>query len=78
MDRVPVTSSTLSAASWFVDQLELEFRSGAVYRYFHVPKHVFSDLLAAKSKGQFFNANIRNCFTFQEVRGASHATRTVL
>jgi hypothetical protein len=39
--------------------LEVEFRSGAVYRYFAVPRRVFEEFLAAESKGSFFNRIIK-------------------
>jgi hypothetical protein len=40
----------------------LEFRDGAIYRYFAVPAAVYDDLLAADSKGSYFNKQIRGLF----------------
>jgi hypothetical protein len=59
--RVPVESTTLVSAGHDANSatLELQFRSGAVYRYFGVPQRVFQDLLQAESKGVYFNQNIR-------------------
>jgi len=42
--------------------LRLEFRSRAVYCYFDVPSNVYQDLMAADSKGAYFNRNIRGRF----------------
>ena len=64
----PLDSSLLAAAAYSAHQtLELEFRSGAVYRYFAVPPIVFRSLLAATSKGAYFNRNVRNNSTYQRV-----------
>jgi lysyl-tRNA synthetase class 2 len=48
-------------------ELEVEFRSGEIYRYGGVPPHSYSDLLAAPSKGGYFNSSIRNRFPFKEL-----------
>jgi len=39
--------------------LEAEFRTGGVYRYFGVPRNVYAALIAAPSKGRFFNTQIK-------------------
>lgn len=40
--------------------LSITFReSGKTYDYYGVPAHVYAAFLAAPSKGQFFNDNIR-------------------
>lgn len=40
--------------------LEIEFRSGAVYRYRNVPEEIFKEMMDAPSKGRFFSTRIRN------------------
>lgn len=66
--RTPVESSLLSSIGYSSDtSLELEFRSGAIYRYFAVPAPVFEALIAAESKGAYFNHNIRNRFRYQRL-----------
>jgi len=61
-------SSLLAAAAYFTDEtLQLEFRNGAVYRYFAVPPKVFQNLIAATSKGAYFNRRIRSSFRYQRV-----------
>jgi hypothetical protein len=47
--------------------LDLEFRSGAIYRYFAVPPAVFQGLIAAESKGAYFNRHVRNRFRCQRL-----------
>jgi hypothetical protein len=44
--------------------LQLEFRSHAVYRYFGVPGSVYAALVAAPSKGGYFNGAIRGHFPY--------------
>jgi hypothetical protein len=46
----------------------LEFRDGAIYRYFDVPAAVYNDLLAADSKGSYFNKQIRGRFRHIRLR----------
>lgn len=70
MTRVAVESTTLAFVSYSLDrsQLELEFRDGAIYRFFAVPPQCFDQLLASGSKGAYFNRYIRNRFRYQQVR----------
>ena len=57
MQRVLVQSTTLASAGHDARAavLELQFRNGAVYQYFHVSRRVYRDLLGAPSKGAYFN-----------------------
>ena len=41
-------------------ELTVVFNDGTSYRYSAVPEHVYDCLLAAPSKGRFFNIEIRN------------------
>jgi KTSC domain len=61
---LPVVSSLLASAAYDADHciLQLEFHSGAVYRYFDVPINTYRQLMAADSKGSYFNHSIRGCF----------------
>jgi len=63
-DSVAVQSRLLAAVAYDHDQtiLQLEFRDGAVYQYFQVPRPLYQDLLQADSKGTYFNRHIRNVF----------------
>jgi hypothetical protein len=64
-----VESSTLTTVAYdrAGQVLQLEFRSRAVYRYFNVPPGVYQDLMAANSKGAYFNRNIRGRFPYQKL-----------
>ena len=62
MHREPVRSDALRSVGYDADRqvLELEFTSGAVYRYFDVPEALYVDLMTAKSHGEFFASHIRD------------------
>jgi hypothetical protein len=63
-----VESSLLASISYSIHaSLDLRFRSGACYRYFAVPQSVFDELLAAPSKGAYFNRNVRGRFRYQRL-----------
>jgi hypothetical protein len=64
-----VESTTLRAVAYDrADQvLCLEFRSRVVYCYFGVPQSVHQDLMAANSKGSYFNRNIRGRFPYHRL-----------
>jgi hypothetical protein len=57
-----VDSSVLAAVAFQRGVLTIRFRTGKVYSYLGVPAPLFQQLLAAESKGSFFNAHIRNAF----------------
>jgi hypothetical protein len=69
MARVELQSTSLHAANYQERDasLELEFRSGAIYRYLGVPEPVYRELLNAESKGQYFNQHIRNRFPYAKI-----------
>ena len=54
--------------------LEVEFRSGEIYRYFDVPQRTYHQLLQAESKGAYLNLNIRKSFSFKRITQTSSAT----
>jgi hypothetical protein len=64
-----VVSTTLSTVAYdrIWNLLQLEFRSGAVYRYFGVSTVVHEALLAAPSKGSYFNQAIRGRYAYVRV-----------
>jgi len=68
---IPVDSTLLASVSYDGAGaiLQLEFRDGAIYRYLAVPVAIHNDLLAADSKGTYFNRKIRNCFPYVCLRG---------
>lgn len=58
--RIAMASTVIAAVAYSPEAaLDVEFTSGAKYRYFAVPERVFRALLIADSKGAFFNRHIR-------------------
>ena len=68
--RQQVHSHALTAVGYSkrLHALEVEFVSGAVYRYTNVPPEIYRDLLGAPSKAQFYDANIRGRFPSVHVK----------
>lgn len=63
---IPVQSSLLASVRYrpLVSILELEFCDGATYQYFDVPAAIYTGLLAAESKGNYFNGQIRGLYQY--------------
>lgn len=72
MLRIQLNSTSLHTVGYLDRQalLELEFKSGAVYRYPGVPAAIYRGLLGAESKGIYFNCHIRNRFSGVQIRSA--------
>ncbi len=70
MERQSVDSSSLQSIGYdtLTQALEVEFHHGALYLYRDVPPNVFEALMAADSKGRFFNANIRERYVHSKLR----------
>lgn len=75
MFRTQLHSTSLKGAAYCSHKalLELEFRSGAIYRFGGVPEATYRELLRAESKGVYFNHHIRNRFPHTKWSGASNA-----
>ncbi|MES1212105.1 MAG: KTSC domain-containing protein [Leifsonia sp.] len=58
--RTPVQSTVIAAVGYDAQTavLEVEFRSGDVYRYFAVPPSVHRGLIEADSPGAYFNKHV--------------------
>ena len=71
IQRAAVESSSIASAGYAPASrlLEIEFRSGAIYRYREVPESVFTAFTAARSKGHFFSTQVRGKYAFDKVRG---------
>lgn len=70
MRREPVDSEALASVGYDRDarELEIEFTSGAVYRYVDVPESVHVGLMTAASHGEFFAHHIRDAgFDFRQL-----------
>jgi len=77
MNIKPVESATLTAIGYDDSQklLQLEFRSQAVYRYAGVPGCVYEELMAAPSKGRYFNEAIRGHYAHSRIGSAGRDQR---
>jgi len=71
MKRVPVRSTAIRSAAYDRDSsvLEIEFITRLVYQYQRVPRALFRALMAAKSKGRFFNEKIKDHFAGRLISG---------
>ena len=69
LKREPVESSGLVSVGYdeASETLEVEFPSGTIYQYYEVPKELYDELMAASSKGRFFNGELRNSFPSDRV-----------
>lgn len=76
MNRQSVDSDSLESVGY--DQvsqtLEVGFRNGGVYQYFHVPKTTYEDLLRAPSKGTYLNRRIKPAYAMRRLDGGAGAT----
>lgn len=73
IERVPVDSSSLVSIGFAREAriLEIQFRSGAIYRYLKVPPMVFEELKKAESKGRYFAQSIRGKYQFYRMEAVS-------
>ena len=73
IERAAVESSSLVSIGFAREArvLEIEFRSGAIYRYLGVPLAVFDGLKKAESKGRYFAQSIRGKYEFQRVEAVA-------
>ncbi len=69
MYRTSVTSTNIRSIGYDRQSaiLEVEFTSGDLYQYFHVPEHLHQQFLHASSHGQFLNDNIRYNYRYQKI-----------
>jgi len=70
MKRETVSSSNLRSIGYDISTqtLEIEFNSGGIYRYSHVPENIYNGLMNAPSHGRYFNYFIKNTYPTKRVR----------
>jgi hypothetical protein len=71
-------ASSVIRGAWYQpdrQELDLLFVSGRHYVYSGVPLLTAQSFAEAKSKGRFYNSQIRNHFNCREVRGRARALR---
>jgi hypothetical protein len=73
LDRIELDSTILAWVRYQPDQhlLQVGLRTGRHYNYFNVPASTYRQLLAAESKGRYYNLHIRNDFPFQRIESRS-------
>jgi KTSC domain len=69
MQRIKIHSSVIRSIGYdrATLTLEVEFKTGQIYRYRPVPRSKLEALKRAESKGRYFNANIRDRYSFVHV-----------
>lgn len=67
--RIPVQSSNLKTVGYdpTSSTLEVEFHSGSVYEYRRVPVQLHVGLMSAPSKGEYFQAHIRDKYPTRRI-----------
>jgi lysyl-tRNA synthetase class 2 len=70
VERTRVTSRVIRSVGYDADVrvLEVELVSDHLYRYREVPPFLYEGLLAAKSKGAFFNRRIARRFEYEPLK----------
>lgn len=69
MVRTSVSSSNIASIGYDPGSqtLEIEFLKSGIYQYFDVPISAHSNLMAAGSHGEYFNANIKGSYRYAKV-----------
>lgn len=69
MNWIAVDSSTISRMAYDEARkvLSVEFKNGSRYEYYDLPAHLFQQMRAAASKGQFLSANIKGRYRYARV-----------
>ncbi len=70
ISRRPIHSTALATIGYSkrLRALEVEFVNGAIYRYTNVPPEIYRALIAAPSKAQFYDENVRGHFPSVHVK----------
>lgn len=70
MERTPVENSTQIASVGYdssIQALEVEFKTGGIYRYSGVPFEMADAFVKAPSMGRFLGEHINGKFEYQRV-----------
>jgi hypothetical protein len=69
MQHVKVKSEHLMSVGYDEETrtLEVRFVGKKLYRYQYVPQRIYTGLINAPSKGQYFDQHVRGCYTYHEV-----------
>ena len=68
--REAIASAILSTAGYSkrLHVMEIEFCNGAIYRYLDVPADVYRSFMAAESKAQYYDWNIKGRYRAFRIR----------
>jgi hypothetical protein len=74
MNRIPVVSSNVASVGWEATSenaesgtLEVEFKSGHIYRYADVPRYVADEVRYASSVGRTLNQSVKGQYSEERV-----------
>ena len=62
MNRISVASSNIKSVGYENGTLEIAFNSGGIYQYLGVHLNIYQGLMAASSKGGYFNRFIKDSY----------------
>ena len=69
MERIPVISKHIHSIGYDpeTETLEIKFDSGAIFQYYKVPPAVHAELMAAPSKGNYFDYKVKSSYRYNKV-----------
>lgn len=69
MTWIPLESSVIDAARYRsdIEQLDIRFTNGHIYRYSDVPGAIMRRLIEAESAGEYFNLAIRDSYEYEQL-----------
>lgn len=67
MNMIKVASGHIYSIGYENNTLYISFDEGGLYAYYNVPQDVYSNLMKAFSKGEFFHNNIKNVYDYEKL-----------
>ena len=69
MDMIYIDSSNIESVGYDqeIQELQIRFLTGALYSYSGVPEEIYDELMAASSKGSFYNREIRSVYDYAKL-----------
>ena len=67
MQMISVSSSNISSIGYENNTLYVRFNRGGLYSYSGVPYSVYTALMNASSKGEYFAAYIKNSYPYSRL-----------
>ena len=65
MDMIRVSSSAIASVGYdpSLQRMQVKFNQGKTYSFCRVPQRIFDGLLAAGSKGSYYDSHIRDKYS---------------